>query len=364
MRCELVMVDNRVFPSFNFPYSANGEVNESFVDYGSSSALNLDVDIAGNVIFQAKQPYRIQKQAWRVISRQPSTPILPPNEQCSIADETLADFERAEPRKTTTNSSKHVCNFSSDFSEVMHGTMAQLLREQLNVTPWNSCPKLTTESLSSKDFFGHDCLLCKDQWKCKPPTPKQSESLAFKENLSTALVDVPAQLLEGLLKESYEQRIEQLKFDTLQGNVLAYALRGDSQGVLVYPSGPVMEVLNVSSCNCSEEKVVIAPIQQFALNGSVKQVVCESAVQDQLLVAARGQYHCTFFQGSILDQVSGERERGREGGRDGGREGRREGGRDGWMDGGREGGRGRGRKDHHSDVSALMDQSILCQSES
>ena len=293
------------FQMFNFPFEVDGDVNESYLDYGSSADLNLDVDDAGNLIFQAKLPYRIDKPRWSVRAKQPCIPCLPPNQRALIPDEPI-EYSR---RKASVPV-KHSLSVYSDFPEVMFGSCVELIHKELDGDDdlWNCCPRLSVESTSLSDFFDHECIMCsfKVQNYVEPHSCMKMRRKYWLENLSSTIADIPPDLVEGLLRESYEEKLEQCKYDTTQGNVLACSGAGSgNDGVVVYPGGPLLEVLNVSRFTCTaDEGLDLELKQQFAINGSIKQVVCASVVPGQLLAAARSQYHVTFFQGSLQTQVS------------------------------------------------------------
>ena len=136
-------------------------------------------------------------------------------------------------------------------------------------------------------------------------------------NLHEGLSDIPSGLLYDLLNESYEKKIAEWHYNSLQGNGLAcvsFERRGNGAPaccILCYPSGCNLDELNtayLTESGSSDEThettdTVISPrlscvsSQKFKLQGRLNQLDSSVYPSSQVLVGARTQYQCSFLTG-------------------------------------------------------------------
>ncbi|KAJ7328642.1 TATA box-binding protein-associated factor RNA polymerase I subunit C [Desmophyllum pertusum] len=261
------------FQGYNFPFCGEENVSQSFIDYGSPSILNIDLDKKDQkVVIHSRQTHD-SHILQRLVANQLSLPYMEPNERSStIPEETpsgfrfihgdngkpyrckRAEFERSNPgglsrnRLSSEKYNLHVENFSEDHRDVMYSTIAELVQDEFNCYPWNTCNMFKSNSFLPWQRKELGCKLCS---------------------------------------------------------------KTNHQGLLVYPSGPGLDVLNfshISQCSdvvdfentCTENSVSsLKPVlsnQQFAISGRIRQIDFSSYSPNNMIIGIRSQYHCSFFQ--------------------------------------------------------------------
>lgn len=305
---------------YNFPFCGEENVSQSFVDYGSSSMLNIDLDKQGKkLVIDSKQSHDSQLQ--RLAAQNLSLPFLEPNQRSlAIPEEALFDYQSSgrsfRDQKTSEKCGVHVDNFSADHPDIMYSTIAELVQDDLNCYPWITCNVLKSKfnSLFPWRKKETNCKLC---FKFnKSIANKNSNPAQVVKYLASALPDLSPELLYNLLQESHALEIPRLHYETFLGNCLAcYTSETDRQGLLMYPSGPGLDVLNFSHIsqpmdferaeisNLSPLKPILST-QQFAVQGRIRQIDFTSYSHNNIIVGIRSQYHCSFFQSN--PSASGE----------------------------------------------------------
>ena len=323
------------FQGYNFPFCGEENVSQSFIDYGSPSILNIDLDKKDQkVVIHSRQTHD-SHILQRLVANQLSLPYMEPNERSStIPEETpsgfrfihgdngkpyrckRAEFERSNPgglsrnRLSSEKYNLHVENFSEDHRDVMYSTIAELVQDEFNCYPWNTCNMFKSNSFLPWQRKELGCKLCSSMYKSY--SDQESNSSQVIEHLGSALPDISPVLLHDLFKESSALETPRLHYDTFLGNSLAgHCLETNHQGLLVYPSGPGLDVLNfshISQCSdvvdfentCTENSVSsLKPVlsnQQFAISGRIRQIDFSSYSPNNMIIGIRSQYHCSFFQ--------------------------------------------------------------------
>lgn len=191
--------------------------------------------------------------------------------------------------------------FSADHPDIMYGTAADLLKEEMNRPPFSTC----SNNKNKVDFYfpwkrREDC--CKLCSKIRYASlNKESNPGQMLKQLGTTLPDISPRLLENLLQESNALDTCRLHFDTFLGNSLScYALDTEQQALLLFPSGPGLDVLNFTHVPCStEQNTHFHPLlskQQFAIHGQIRQIDFSSYSHKNVVAGIRSQYNCAFFQ--------------------------------------------------------------------
>lgn len=298
------------FQGYNFPFCGEENVSQSFVDYGSPSMLNIDLDEHGKkLVIHSKQCHSSEFQ--RLTANQLSLPFLEPNQRSlSIPEETLFDYQLRgrsyRGHKRFEKCSVHVNNFSADHPDIMYSTVAELVQDDMNCYPWNTCDMLKSNSFLPWKRKESSCKLCSNFRQSY--TNQNSNCARVVKYLASALPDLSPVLLYNLFQESHALEIPRFHYDTFLGNCLAcYTLETDHQGLLMYPGGPGLDVLNFSHISQSvefegAEISNLSPLQpvllkqQFAVQGRIRQIDFAAYSHNNIIVGVRSQYHCSFFQ--------------------------------------------------------------------
>ena len=300
---------------YNFPFCGEENVSQSFVDYGSPSMLNIDIDQGQKPLIHSNQSDDSQLQ--RLAASQPSLPFLVPNQRSSsIPEETLTDYQfRRRSCKQQISVEKcgvQVENFSADRRDIMYSSIAELVYDDMNCHPWKTCGLFKSNSSlpwkQKENSCRASCKLCFNFGQaCKN---QNSNAARVVKHLSSALPDISPALLYSLFQESHALEIPRFQYDTFLGNSLACnSLGTDHQGLLMYPSGPGLEVFNfsyISQCckstdfenvddNSSPLKAELSK-QRFVVQGRIRQIDFASYSHSNIIVGIRSQYHCSFFQ--------------------------------------------------------------------
>lgn len=301
----------RVWQNYNFPFSDQENVSQSFMDYSSASVLNIGLDEhEKRLVIDSKQSHDSQLQ--RLVAKHPSLPFLEPNQRSSfVPEETLNNYQLSGfLRRKQLNfdiSTAHVDNFSAYHPDIMYSTATDLLQEEMNCFPWSTCGNMRHKIDVYRPWQRKEgyCKLCSNFRKAS--MFQDSKPSQVMKHLGTALPDVCPSLLESLLKESTALEIPRFHFDTFLGNSLScHTLQTDGKALLVYPSGAGLDILNSSCITQSQESVdeestslPFEPIlseQQFSIRGQIRQIDCSSYSHNNVVVGTRSQYNCSFFQ--------------------------------------------------------------------
>lgn len=300
--------ENCAWQSYNFPFSEHENVSQSFIDYSNASVLNVDLDEHGQRLsVHSKQSHDSRSQ--RLVAKHPSLPFREPSQRSSVPEETVNDYQlRGRLRRDQLNrdtSTVHVDNFSVDHTDVMYGTVAGLLQEEINCPPWSTCANIRHAGdfclpWKRKDKF---CQLCSNIRQAS--VQQDSNPSQVLKHLGAALPDIPPSLLENLLQESIALQIPRFHFDTLMGNSLACHTL-EHQAFLMYPSGAGLDILNFSQISPFPESVDERSIplscepvlskQQFSIQGQIRQIDFSCYCRNNIVVGSRSQYSCSFFQ--------------------------------------------------------------------
>ena len=303
---------SHALPGYNFPFCGEENVSQSFVDYGSPSILNIDMEDQGQKpLIYSNQSYDSQLQ--RLAANQPSLPFLVPNQRSSsIPEETLDDYQfRRRSYKEQISVEKcgvHVENFSADRPDIMFSSIAELVHDDRNCHPWKTCDLFKSNSSLPWKQRETSCKLCSNF--CQACKSQNSNAARVVKHLSSALPDISPVLLYNLFQESHTLEIPRFQYDTFLGNGLACKSLGtDHQGLLMYPSGPGLDVFNfsyISQCsestdfeNAERNSSPLKPElskQQFVVQGRIRQIDFASYSRSNIIVGIRSQYHCSFFQ--------------------------------------------------------------------
>ena len=307
--------EKQSWQSYNFPFSGQEHVSQSFIEYGSASVLNIDLDEDGQrLVIHSNQLHDSLFQR-RLVAKHPSLPFLEPNQRCSsLPEETLNDYQLGGClRRDQLNfnaSTVHVDNFSADHPDVMYGTIVDLLQEEMSCPPWSTCGNNKHKidvyfPWKRKD----DC--CKVCYNIRHASAhRNSNPNQILKHLGATLPDISPTLLDNLLQESNALEISRLHFDAFMGNSLTcHALEEDYQALLMYPSGPGLDILNFSHISHVPLSMVSAtkectslpfhPVllkQQFSVQGRIRQIDFSSYSYNNIVIGSRSQYNCTFLQ--------------------------------------------------------------------
>lgn len=306
--------------SYNFPFSGQENVSQSFIDYSSASVLNIDLDDHDeSLIIHSKKLHNSRPQ--RLVAKHQSLPFLGPNispssslPETTMNDRHLSDFLHSgefNPYSPT----EHVHNFSICHPDIMYRTAHDLLREEVNCYPWNSCRNLRYGVDLSKPWNHKEtyCQMCRNLLKARK-YQDNNNYLQVLKHLGTTLPDISPSLLENLLQESISLETSQLHFDTFMGNSLAcQVLDGSQQALLMYPSGAGLDTLNFSnilqfSGDFDSTSLPSEPVlsnQQFSLQGQIRQIDFSSFSGNNIAVGTRSQYNCSFFKSYSNDSSKG-----------------------------------------------------------
>lgn len=302
---------------YNFPFCGKENVSQSFVDYGSPSMLNIDMEDQGQkLLFHSNQSDGSQLQ--RLSAIQPSLPFLEPNQgSSSVPEEPLNDYQflrrSCKDQISGGKCGVHVENFSADRPDIMYSSIAQLAHDDMNCHPWRSCDLFKSNSSlpwkEKETSCRSSCKLCSNF--CQACKNKNGNAARVVKHLSSALPDISPELLYDLFQESHVVEIPRCQYDTFLGNSLACSPLGtDHQSLLMYPSGSSLEVFNFScisqcceSTDFEKAELKLSPLQpelwkqQFVVQDRIRQIDFASYSPSNIIAGVRSQYHCSFFQG-------------------------------------------------------------------
>lgn len=304
--------------SYNFPFSHQENVSQSFIDYSSASVSNIDLDEGDRtLVIYSKKSHNSQRQ--RLVARHQSLPYLPVE---IVNDYHLNGFLHRYELNCDIPSVvlSHVDNFSAYHPDIMYGTVVDLLHEDMNVPPWSICMNIRRDRDPSMPWKQKtvNCKLCS---KVRQVSLRENDDL-FKaiKYLGKTVPDISPLLLENLLQESITLESSRLHFDTFMGNSLAcHASKADNQAVLMYPSGAGFDILNfsnilqfsesadndgTSSSSPSSSKPIVS-MQQFSIQGQIRQIDFSSHSGNNMVIGTRSQYSCSFFQSCSTDSTDG-----------------------------------------------------------
>lgn len=321
-------MENYPFPSFNHPFYPDGGHQQTFIDYGSVSTLNIGIDDGGRVATTSRhRHYDTEIQDARLVGAQLTLPLLAPCKNVFTGKDLPEQRYKSRLRRREFQRSlvEQVKDFCKENPHIAFQSSIEFVEEELNCKPWEPqccCFKEVAYWPHQKRIKGHlnpDNTLNKfcDVFTTLPLSndlglQKYLRNYDLPRGMSEAFHDIPPRLLFDLLNESVEQqKDEKLHFDILQGNALAYCNMPDSKsgdGILLYPSGPCLEVLNASvvrlkdTGNASDEtrklygKPALSPCSKNAdVKGQIRQTSAVSYDDGDTFVATRSQYSCSFF---------------------------------------------------------------------
>ncbi|XP_031571800.1 uncharacterized protein LOC116305938 isoform X1 [Actinia tenebrosa] len=317
------------FPSFNHPFYPDGGHQQTFIDYGSVSTLNIDIDNDGRVVTTSKhRHYDKESDGTRLVEAHLTLPLFAPCKNV-FTDKV---FPEQRCRIHNSNFKQSLLEQTSDFyknhPDIAFQSSVEFVGEELHCKPWD--PKCfyysktiqmvhmtKRQHLNPNNFLDRFCDLFVTFPLSKDLGLMLDKRYALPRGLCEAFHDIPPQLLFDLLNESVEQRKnEKLYFDILQGNTLAYCNMPDSESgqdiVLFYPSGPCLEVLNSSIVRLKDTGTLSDKSRKLyrkpALltcsknedgKGTIRQISAVSYEHGNTFVATRSQYGCTFFSATI-----------------------------------------------------------------
>ena len=313
------------FPSFNYPSSSNA--SQSFLEYGNTALVNLDADEQdGSTHVHSARGRRRSK--FHLVSRQPSIPFLKPNNCSSVLDVDQIKYEveglklqwnpfRNDRKIVFSEARNHVRNIFRDHPEIMYGCTAKILQDEFldsnskfvicDTQPWSN----TKDVVKS----GKHYQLCRFCRTLGMPEKHINSSLSLPQKLHCGLSEIPTELLYDLVHESYEQKIIDCYYNSLQGNNLVCvkfekSVDGPSACLMCYPSGSNLDELNtgylteISNSNECDSAVLLPPLsyvssQHFQLLGRLNQLDCCTFTPNQVMLGARTQYQCSFLAGNF-----------------------------------------------------------------
>ncbi|XP_001635955.2 uncharacterized protein LOC5515855 [Nematostella vectensis] len=268
------------FPSYYFPFYRDGQQEQSFIEYGSSSSHNLNVNGRSGLILESKH----RRNGGRYYTALHATiPLMQPcqtSHLCKSYPEVEIKLNHRQDDFRSTLATQ-ICNFAQDYPDIQF-TIAGALQDE----------------------FKNDNL---QMYSTIFKSSKQEQV----NELSEALSDIPSEVLFDLLNESVnEQKNEKFYFDILQGNTLSYCSNWDpNTGVLFYPNGPTLETLNMSyvsfdkhdlnsnSCNSNQlwKPSLRSSSKAFDVSGTIRQVNAVS-IWNRIFVGTRSRYSCCMFE--------------------------------------------------------------------
>ena len=303
-----------VMQSYNFPFSHQENVSQSFIDYSSASVSNIDLDEDDStLVIYSKKSHNSQRQ--RLVATHQSLPFLPVEmlNDCHF-NGFLRRYELSRDIPSVVLS--HVDNFSAYHPDIMYGTIVDLLQEDMSVPPWSTCEN----TRHNKDPFwprkqkqAH-CKLCSNVRKAS--LRENGDLFQTIKHLGTSVPEISPSLLENLLQESITLESSRFHFDTCMGNSLAcHTSEADNQAVVMYPSGAGLDILNFSNIllfsgsadkdGTSSTSEPIISMQQFSIQGQIRQIDVSSYSGNNIVVGTRSQYSCSFFQSCSTDSTDG-----------------------------------------------------------
>ncbi|XP_066274467.1 TATA box-binding protein-associated factor RNA polymerase I subunit C-like isoform X1 [Branchiostoma lanceolatum] len=300
----------RAFPSFTFPHDPKPteetpvQRHHLFQEYGLYEAVDLRGGTDGLVTLARKCRGTDNGQHKALYAPEPTLPLLPPNQACSVEDLDQGDVVKqlylmrpGQGRQlvSCTRVQDQIKYLHQCHADIMFNTSSQLLWEFFIDLPAKKYTKVVNTQYSSGDGI-----------PVRMPYVQKCAS-DFSALLDDVLCDIPRELLETYINEDLTGWRERLIADSDEtGGSVCYqelcSTAHDCKGVLLYPSSPSLDVLNVGTLSVKQsdddvisqntEVVLDLSTQQFSLNGRILQ--CESVkVQNQDMFAVRSNYHCT-----------------------------------------------------------------------
>ncbi|KAI8501348.1 TATA box-binding protein-associated factor RNA polymerase I subunit C [Branchiostoma belcheri] len=312
------------FPSFTFPHDPKPtdetlvQRHHLFQEYGLYEAVDLR-DGADGLVTLARKCHRTdQDQHKAFYAPEPTLPLLPPNQACSIHDVDQADIVKQLYLMRPGHGRQHVsCTRVQDqikylyqrHADIMFHTSSHLLWEYFIDMPGKKYSRVVNTLHSRGDVIPVRMSYVQ---KCASD---------FSSLLDDVLCDIPRELLENYINEDLTVWRDRLIADSAEtGGSMCYqelcSTAHGCKGAIMYPSSAYLDVLNVGTLSVKHQaddsvisqntEVVVDPYtQQFSLNGRILQ--CESVkVQNQDMFAVRSNYHCTTLSFDSTDGDQGQ----------------------------------------------------------
>ena len=307
----------REFQGYNFPFSGQENVSQWFVDYGSPSMLNLHLEEHGKeLVIYSNRSHDSQIQ--QLVATQTSLPFLDPNQHSpAIKGESFTDYELSvrshENWFSLEKANIHVENFAADHPGVMYSTLTNLAQNELKRSPWGTCGALKSNFFlpwKVKEAWCRCELCC---YFRQGFANRKSNAARVMKDLESALPDISPFLLYDLFQESNALETTRFQYDTFLGNCLScHPLETNNQGLLMYPSGRGLDVLNLLHISMDPTHLMferkesgaasltsVLSKQQFAIHGQIRQTDFSAYNQSDIIVGVRSQYNCSFFQSNL-----------------------------------------------------------------
>ncbi|XP_022791777.1 uncharacterized protein LOC111331015 [Stylophora pistillata] len=278
--------------------------------------LNLHLEEHGKeLVSYSNRSHDLQIQ--QLVATQTSLPFLDLNQRSSaIIEQTFTDHElSARLYKDWVSLGKanvHVENFSADHPGIMYSTVTNLAQTDLKGSSWGTCGALKSNFFMPRK--GKEALCrCKLCYNFREGyANRKSNAARVMKDMESALSDIPPFLLYDLFQESNALETTRFQYDTFLGNCLScHSSETNDQGLLMYPSGPGLDVLNLLLISVDptnplfEGKEIgsasftsVLSKQQFAIHGQIRQTDFSTYSQSDIIVGVRSQYNCSFFQSS------------------------------------------------------------------
>ncbi|XP_019638642.1 PREDICTED: TATA box-binding protein-associated factor RNA polymerase I subunit C-like [Branchiostoma belcheri] len=312
------------FPSFTFPHDPKPtddtlvQRHHLFQEYGLYEAVDLRDGADGLATLARKCHGTDQDQHKAFYAPEPTLPLLPPNQACSIHDVDQADVVKQLYLMRPGQGRQHVsCTRVQDqikylyqrHADIMFHTSSHLLWEYFIDMPGKKYSRVVNTLHSRGDVIPVRMSYVQ---KCASD---------FSSLLDDVLCDIPRELLENYINEDLTVWRDRLIADSAEtGGSMCYqelcSTSHDCKGAIMYPSSAYLDVLNVGTLSVKHRandsvisqntEVVVDPYtQQFSLNGRILQ--CESVkVQNQDMFAVRSNYHCTTLSFDSTDGDQGQ----------------------------------------------------------
>lgn len=266
------MMNNNHFPSFNFPYTAEADLRQSFCAYGSTGPLFVYQDEEENTIRCVTQKTgNTASTRVRLTARKPTLPLKPPNKVCQ-----RFTFEKNDLELEWNCKNHYMNNLSKDHGDIVQESLAKIVHEEVMQRNWKPCNAYQTKNTAS--FLGN-----------------------FFDDIS----DIPLEMLDDLFQETFvEENFEWT--GKYFGNCVAHqvnSISGDPVVILAHPSGDIMDKLSLSSVQFHPDNngllstKLLPGKHTFNFPNRIRQINTINAGQScSSIMAVRTDYTCSFLK--------------------------------------------------------------------
>ncbi|XP_071794389.1 uncharacterized protein [Asterias amurensis] len=289
------------FPEFHFPCQSfpNKERVKLPAGYGCFNATNIDLTDKGRKgqRFTFQYHHGDVRERGSLVAKEPTVPLFMPNDCSSVPLQTLQDLGRVKVidkfNVIEDRAVEQVTYFYRKFPKLAWGSALEFLGDSYQDR--FDYKHTRTEKFRRRQKAAP--VLSLSKMKSEANLPK------LLDRLDSSIYDVNPNMLLSLLKEEFQDNMEKQYIDQdFYGGCLAYQNLPPSsghEGLLLYPSGPTLEVLNVQALPLQRLPIYSTlefPKSSFAVSAPLRQIEAVGfPYRESIMAGIRTNYTCCML---------------------------------------------------------------------